>query len=182
MTCGALPYQIAALCYLFDEQDRVLLLHRGKPPNKGLYSPIGGKLEQSVGESPTTCAIREIGEETGLHVSANRLHLSGIVSESGYENECHWLMFLFEVTVPVGTPQMQSDEGVLSWHAPDQIERLAIPQTDRQVIWPLFWKYRKKFFAAHIDCSEGIIKWWLQQPAQDVVCDASDPSGPDRLP
>ncbi len=28
-----LPYKIAVLCYLFDEQGRVLLLHRKKQPN-----------------------------------------------------------------------------------------------------------------------------------------------------
>ena len=73
-----LPYQIAALCYLFDENGRVLLLHRSKPPNFELYSPIGGKLEQVDGESPTACAMREIHEEVGLDVSPGDLHLTGI--------------------------------------------------------------------------------------------------------
>ena len=46
------PYRIAVLCYLKDASGRVLLLHRRKEPNAGLYSPIGGKLEVSVGEGP----------------------------------------------------------------------------------------------------------------------------------
>ena len=61
-----LPYQVAVLCYLFDEQARVLLIHRRKPPNQDLYSPIGGKLQQPSGESPTACAVREIGEDNVL--------------------------------------------------------------------------------------------------------------------
>lgn len=34
---GVLPYRIAVLCYLYDERGRVLLLHRRKSPNAGLY-------------------------------------------------------------------------------------------------------------------------------------------------
>ena len=47
-----LPYRIAVLCYVYDDDGRVLLLHRAQSPNLGMYSPIGGKLEVSIGESP----------------------------------------------------------------------------------------------------------------------------------
>jgi len=163
-----LPYKIAVLCYLFDQQGRVLLLHRVRPPNEDLYSPIGGKLEQDIGESPTTCAIREIKEEAGLTVSASELHLTGIVSESGFEDECHWLMYLYEVTHPVEVAPGPIDEGRLEWHAPDAIQDLSIPQTDREVIWPCFWRYRKKFFMAHIDCQSDILRWRIEQPADNA--------------
>ncbi|MCC7145218.1 MAG: NUDIX domain-containing protein [Phycisphaeraceae bacterium] len=158
-----LPYRIAVLCYLFDSHGRVLLLHRRKPPNQDLYSPIGGKLEQSVGESPTACALREIHEEVGLQLSATDLHLTGIVSESGYEDQCHWLMFLYEVRHPVSVPAATFDEGVLEWHDPDALDRLPIPQTDKQVIWPLFWRFRGRFFAAHIHCQGGQLLWTIEQ-------------------
>ncbi len=163
-----LPYKIAALAYLFDKDGRVLLLHRVRPPNQHLYSPIGGKLEQSIGESPTACAIREIKEEAGLIISAKELHLTGIVSESGFEDECHWLMYLYEVTRPVEVKDMSIDEGSLEWHAPDAISNLTIPQTDREVIWPCFWRYRQQFFMAHIDCHAGQLCWRLEQPASDA--------------
>lgn len=52
-----LPYKIACLCDLRDKDDNVLLLHRIKAPNKGLCSPIGGKLEMQLGESPAQCAL-----------------------------------------------------------------------------------------------------------------------------
>lgn len=164
-----LPYKIAVLCYLFDEEGKLLLLHRVRPPNQHLYSPIGGKLEQSIGESPTTCAIREIKEESGLTVSAQDLHLTGIVSESGFQDECHWLMYLYEVTRPVEVKAMTIDEGRLEWHSPDAIDSLSIPQTDREVIWPCFWRYRKKFFMAHINCAAGQLSWRLEQPPADIV-------------
>ena len=44
-----LPYRIAVLCYLEDLDGRLLMLHRRKEPNAGMHSPIGGKLEISIG-------------------------------------------------------------------------------------------------------------------------------------
>ncbi len=164
---GSPPYKIAVLCYLFDHQGRVLLLHRRKPPNRDLYSPIGGKLDQAVGESPTACAAREIAEETGVEVQPTDLHLTGIVSESGYD-QTHWLMFLYEVNRPVHVERTTFDEGRLEWHSPAAIGTLPIPPTDRSVIWPLFWRYRGRFFAVHIHCDGGELRWRLEQPVLDA--------------
>ncbi len=163
----ALPYRIAVLCYLFDERGRVLLLHRRRPPNRDLYSPIGGKLDQASGESPVACALREIEEETGVRVESRNLHLTGMVSEAGFDDSMHWLMFLFEVTHPVRLERTHFEEGTLEWFEPERIEGLAIPRTDREVIWPLFWRYRGRFFAAHIECGEGRIRWRVDQPPED---------------
>ena len=160
-----LPYRIAVLCYLFDPQGRVLLLHRRKKPNQDLYSPVGGKLEMADGESPTACAIREIHEEVDLHIEPHDLHLTGIISETGYEDEGHWLLFLYEVTRPVTVTRTSFDEGTLEWHDREAIDPLPIPQTDRQIIWPLFWQHRGQFFMAHIDCRNGELNWQLLQPA-----------------
>ncbi|MEX0886028.1 MAG: NUDIX domain-containing protein [Phycisphaeraceae bacterium] len=163
-----LPYQIAVLCYLFDDRGRLLLLHRRKPPNQELYSPIGGKLEQATGESPTACAVREIAEEAHLDVAPADLHLTGIVSECAYGHASHWLMFLYELTRPVHVDREPFDEGRLAWHDPGDLARLPIPETDREVIWPLFWRYRGRFFTAHIDCRGGELRWRVEQPPGDA--------------
>ncbi len=162
------PYKIATLCYLFDHQGRVLLIRRLRAPNQGLYSPIGGKLDQTIGESPTQCALREISEETGLKIERSALRLNGMISESSYENEAHWLMFLYEVMTPVELDGTMTVEGSLEWFEPGKIDKLEIPSTDRHIIWPLFWRYRKKFFAAHISCENEKLTWHLEQPAEDV--------------
>lgn len=164
----SLPYQIAVLCYLFDADDRLLLLHRRKQPNIDLYSPVGGKLEQAEGESPTACAVREIQEETGLTVTASQLHLTGIVSETAYQHETHWLMFLYELTTPVQLAEHEFREGRLEWYPRSAIDTLPVPETDRQVIWPMFWRFRRRFFTAHIDCSGPEMTWRLEQPAEDA--------------
>lgn len=159
----ALPYRIAVLCYLFDERGRVLLLHRAKPPNLDLYSPIGGKLEQHLGESPTQCAIREIREEAGVEVTHADLHLCGIVSERSYEGQGHWLLFCYEVRKPVKVVKSDLSEGRLEWHEMERVLDLSIPETDRRIIWPAFLRNRGGFFMVHIDCSGGSLDWCFEQ-------------------
>ncbi|SVD84974.1 uncharacterized protein METZ01_LOCUS437828, partial [marine metagenome] len=57
------------MLYAFDEEDRVLLIERNHEPNKGCFSPPGGKLQTGSGESPHSCAIREAKEEIGLQLT-----------------------------------------------------------------------------------------------------------------
>lgn len=161
-----LPYRIAVLAYLFDEQGRILLLHRAKPPNFDLYSPIGGKLEQHLGESPTGCAIREIKEEADIDVKAEDLHLTGIVSECSYEGQGHWLLFCYEVTHPVCVERTHMNEGTLEWHHLHKVMDLSIPETDRKVLWPAFLKHRGGFFMVHIDCTGPELAWSFEQTVE----------------
>src|SRR5450432_4057330 len=95
----ALPYKVATLLYCFNARDEILLLERAQEPNRGLWSPCGGKLHTDIGESPHACAGREAEEELGLKLAPTDLHLTGVVSEHGYEGQAHWLMFLFEVQI-----------------------------------------------------------------------------------
>lgn len=150
-----LPYCISTLLYCFSEQDEILLLERVREPNRGLWSPCGGKLRTENGESPYACACREAVEEVGLRLGPRDLHLTGIVSECGYAGQAHWLMFLFEVTTRLTALPEPIREGRFAFHSRDQLEGLALPQTDRDQIWPLFWRHRGGFFAAHCHCHEG---------------------------
>ena len=161
-----LPYKIAVLCYLYDADGSVLLLHRRKSPNAGMYSPIGGKLDIETGEGPHQCAVREMEEEIGVTFADDQVHLLGVISEQAYENETHWLMFLFEVLRPVEHDELkwtEFDEGKLEWVPPDEVEKLTIPTTDREVMWPLVQKHRKGFFMAHIECENDNITWQISE-------------------
>jgi 8-oxo-dGTP diphosphatase len=164
-----LPYRIAVLCYLYDEDGNTLLLHRAKQPNQHRYSPVGGKLEMGLGESPWHCARREIEEETGLCLTLDELRLQGMVSETAYEGDGHWLLFLFVVTRPVRHDEiasMEFDEGTLEWVDPDKVKDLRIPESDQRVIWPLVRKHQDGFFAVHIDCRDTPFSWtMLQEPS-----------------
>ena len=59
----ALPYKVATLLYCFNDRDEVLLIERLHEPNRGFWSPCGGKLHTDEGESPYACACREAREE-----------------------------------------------------------------------------------------------------------------------
>jgi 8-oxo-dGTP diphosphatase len=160
-----MPYKIAVLCYLYDEAGRLLLLHRRKPPNRDMYSPIGGKLEVTLGEGPHDCALREIREEASVELRPDEIRLIAIVSETAYQGED--LIFLFEATRPIRAgeiPHSEFDEGRLEWHAVEDVAALPIPQTDREVMWPNVCRHRGGFFMVHIDCS--------QEPMVPRLCEA----------
>ncbi len=159
-----LPYKVATLLYCFNERDELLLLERAQEPNRGFWSPCGGKLEMDIGESPYACASREAEEELGIKISAADLHLAGLVSEHGFQGTTHWLMFLFEVKQKLTTLPPPHAEGRFQFYRRDQVGSLHIPQTDRERIYPWFWKFRGGFFAAHCHCHpDGRNEWALEE-------------------
>ena len=157
----SLPYKVATLLYCFNAQDEALLIHRAKEPNRGNWSPPGGKLHTDEGESPYACACREAHEELGIVLSPDDLHLAGLVSEAGYEGNAHWLMFLFEVKPRLTAVPTAIDEGAFAFFSREAMNGAAMPRTDRETIWPLFWKHRGGFFAAHCRCNRNGRDHWL---------------------
>jgi len=159
-----LPYKVATLLYCFNARDEILLLERTQEPNRGFWSPCGGKLKMDFGESPYVCACREAEEEMGEKIATADLHLAGLVSEYGYQGRTHWLMFLFEVKTKLSAPPPACNEGRFQFFRRDEIGSLKIPQTDREQIWPWFWKFRGGFFAAHCHChADGRNEWTLEE-------------------
>jgi 8-oxo-dGTP diphosphatase len=160
----SLPYKIGTLLYAFNSADEVLLLQRAKAPNLGLWSPPGGKLEQAAGESPHHCARREAFEEMEIDLPMEDFRLVGLISERGYENQAHWLMFLFEIRPRLDRLPPLHREGAFGFFPRAAIESLPIPRTDREKIWPWFWSHRNGFFVAHCDsASSGTDRWHLLQ-------------------
>jgi 8-oxo-dGTP diphosphatase len=159
-----LPYTISTLLYCFNHAGDVLLLHRRREPNLGLWSPCGGKLKTALGESPHACACREAAEEVGVRFEPDQLHLTGIVSEHGYAGKAHWLMFLFEVLPRLRALPPPIREGEFAFVPRRALAGLPLPVTDREQIWPLFWRHRGGFFAAHCHChSDGRYEWRLEE-------------------
>lgn len=148
----ALPFKISTLIYVRNEADELLLLQRRKEPNKGLWSPIGGKLEMALGESPFEAARRETEEEIGLQISDTDLHLFAMISEKHYEGRIHWLMFMFDCRIRLEDLPPAMDEGTLAFFQPDAIAKLPVPESDRQALWPLYFKHREGFVSLRADC------------------------------
>jgi len=169
----ALPHIISTLLYCFDERDDVLLMQRLQEPNLGLWSPCGGKLKTADGESPHACACREAAEELGLRLEPLDLHLTGLVSEHGYAGQAHWLMFLFEVKRKLATLPPPNREGRFQFFPRVALDTLPMPQTDREQLWPLFWRHRGGFFAAHCHChADGRNEWTLEEAAASPIANS----------
>jgi 8-oxo-dGTP diphosphatase len=160
----ALPYKISTLLYCFNAADEALLMLRNKEPNRGLWSPCGGKLDMALGESPYACACREASEEIGMELTSQDLHLNGLISEHGYEGQAHWLMFLFEIKPRLAKLPKPHREGEFAFFSAREISSLPIPRTDAEQIWPLFWRHRGGFFSAHCHClPDGRNRWTLEE-------------------
>ena len=100
----------------------MLLLHRRHPPNAGLWNGIGGKL--NPGEDPYAACIREVSEETGLHIDHPLLRAVLVISVKSTGDL--WVLFTF-TTVPA-TPEeaVASEEGELQWVELDALQTLPV--------------------------------------------------------
>jgi 8-oxo-dGTP diphosphatase len=148
-----MDFKISCLLFIRNQENKLLLLKRKKTPNKGLWSPPGGKLLTEIGESPVECAKREAEEETGLHLRDNDLSLFGYVSEKGYENSCNWLMFLFACNKTIVSKPKDFAEGSFSFFERDEINNLQIPTSDHKLVWPFYDLRKDGFWGIRADCS-----------------------------
>lgn len=155
MVTPSLPHKISVLVFLRNAAGELLLIKRAKSPNAGLWSPIGGKLETSSGESPHECAARETLEETGLHLAPGVFHLFAMIAERSYEGGAHWLMFLFDCRMPIAGLPPDIDEGRFGLFARAAIDALPLPETDRTALWPAYDENRLGFIALRADCAPG---------------------------
>lgn len=150
-----LAYKIAVLVFLENAAGEHLLLLRAKAPNLGSWSPIGGKLETAIGESPFECAVRETHEETGHVITTSDLHLFSVIAEKAYEGQSHWLMFLFRCKKPLAALPSDMSEGKFGFFSREAINSILLPETDRTALWPIYDRYRDRFVALRADCHPG---------------------------
>jgi 8-oxo-dGTP diphosphatase len=152
---AALAHRTAVLVFMENARGELLLLLRAKPPNLGVWSPPGGKLETTLGESPFECAARETQEETGVVATPEDFHLFAMISEKAYEGEAHWLLFLFRLKKTVAALPPAITEGRFGFFPRAAIEALPIPATDRAALWPIYDRHRDGFVALRLDCAPG---------------------------
>ncbi len=116
------------LCYI-EKDDAYLLLHRVKKKNdvnEGKWIGIGGGIEE--GETPDECLLREVREETGLHLLTYRfvgriLFLSDTAPAE--------VMHLYHATAFTGELTPTCDEGVLAWVDKKRARTLPMWEGDR---------------------------------------------------
>lgn len=148
-----LPFKISCLVFVQNNNGDLLLIKRAKSPNKGYWSPIGGKLDMAIGESPYECARRETQEEIQFKLKDEDLHCFGYISEKSYEGSGHWLMFLFQVKRPLEKRPPAIDEGHFQFFSRSEIDALPIPETDRTLLWPYYDSHKNGFIGIRANCN-----------------------------
>lgn len=149
------PYKISVLVFIRNTEGELLLIRRNREPNLGQWSPIGGKLEMGIGESPHECAVRETREEIGLELGISDLHLFSMIAEKAYEGGSHWLMFLFDCRRAIDALPAPIDEGTFACFPRPEIDGLDLPETDRLALWPVYDRCREGFVTLRADCTPG---------------------------
>ena len=140
-----IPFKISCLIFVNNKQGDNLLIKRNKSPNKNCWSPIGGKLNMHLGESPYECARRETKEEIKLDLKDTDLNCFGYISEKNYEGTGHWLMFLFKSKVLIESLPREINEGSFNFFSRSEIDKLAIPVSDRKLLWPYYDSHKDNF-------------------------------------
>lgn len=108
------------LCFVFNGDDVLLMKrapHRRVFPNR--YNGVGGHLERN--EDPTTCARREIKEETGLEVTD--LRLRGVYNVDAGETT-GIVLYIYTAVSESRDVEAKLEEGTLHWIRCDAIMEL----------------------------------------------------------
>jgi 8-oxo-dGTP diphosphatase len=124
-----LGWKRAAVICIVRHRGAFLMLLREREPNRGLYVPVGGKLDAH--ESPQAAAIREIREEAGIEVDAVRL--AGVLVETSPTKYNWWSsVYVSDLPEDAARPEVpQCPEGELGWFSRDELRALPMPATDR---------------------------------------------------
>jgi len=130
-----------AVIVILEAENRWLMLKRNRPPNQGLFVPVGGKLEN--GESPRAAAIREVWEEAGLEIQD--VQYRGLLVDSS-PNDYNWTCFVYHAKVNYFPPP-DCNEGLLTWIPRESFATLPIPVTD-PYLYPLILSDKPFFLNA----------------------------------
>ena len=114
--------------------DEVLLIRRGKPPNKGALSLPGGG--QHLGETVRQAAAREVMEETGLTVEVTHLVdvVDAIRGDTTGRIKFHYTLVDFAAEWRAGEAAAASDAEEAFWVPLEDIGALGLWSETERVI------------------------------------------------
>ena len=98
---------------LVKHGDRILLVKRQNVHGAGTWAPPGGHLE--FGESFEDCAVREVGEETGVEINDVKFR---VITNDVFESEHkHYITVWMEAKYVSGEPASKapSEESEVGW-------------------------------------------------------------------
>ena len=113
---------------------QMLMVKRGKEPNKGKWSIPGGVIE--LGETSCEAAVRETLEECSIHVEIIQVLDSAdtIVRDGNGRVKYHYTIIDLLGEYMGGEAKAQSDAAECKWVALEEIEEFEIPSNLRDVL------------------------------------------------
>ena len=132
---------------IFDETRTKALLTRRT--DNGLWCIPGGAME--AGESAAEACIREVWEETGLHVAVKRL--IGVYSDPNQlvvypdGNKAHIVVMSFEVEVTGGELGLSNETTAAGFYSVQEMESM-----------PMHGKHKQRVEDALLNLAEALIK------------------------
>ena len=142
---------MTTLCYI-ERGNQYLMLHRTvkkSDVNKDKWIGVGGHFED--GESPEDCLLREVWEETGLHLTS--YHFRGIVT---FICDDYPIEYMCLYTAEGFTGELKEcEEGRLEWVDKDRLMELELWEGDK--IFFRLLQENAPFFSLKLVYEEGLL-------------------------
>lgn len=119
-------------------QNKVLLVRRGRPPFARLWSLPGGKIER--GETPGEAARRELKEETGVEADVEGVLDRVTVSAPGDKT---YRLTVFYGRLVNGALKAGDDALTAEWVHLDEVEARPMTQGTAELIWTAAHRLRR---------------------------------------
>ena len=118
--------KVAAVTFIHNGET-ILLVRRAMDPEKGKWALPGGYVDAN--EDPRQAAIREVEEETGLHVTITRLLDINFTPPANGEQGIRPIVIIFEACIVGGSIHPQDDVDRVEWFTIDNLPELAFKST-----------------------------------------------------
>jgi len=123
---------------VFNNDQQIVLVKRGKEPNKGLWAIPGGGVE--LGEPVRETAIREVREECNIEIELTDLLgvVDLILKDNDGKIQYHYILIDYLAKYKGGELTPQSDVSEAAWFKQYQIEQLDIPEVTKKILEKAF--------------------------------------------
>jgi 8-oxo-dGTP diphosphatase len=113
---------------------RVLIVRRGTPPMRGIYTLPGGGVE--LGETLEQAVIREVREETGLAVEPVALagYREVITHDAAGKVERHFVILPFAARYLAGEISLNAELAEATWLLPAELSGLKTTEGLAQIV------------------------------------------------
>ena len=118
--------------------DEVLLVQRGKAPNKGQWSIPGGK--QRLGETVMQAVHRELLEETGVKIKQAALLdvVDVIMQDDNGKIQYHYTLVDYQAEWLSGEGRSGDDADAVKWVSFDELNSVGLLDKTRDIILKAF--------------------------------------------